>query len=80
MGKFGTKLRVGFAGGSLESLWFGAPVSRAVEEEFGARGKVEKSVAREKSGAHAARRGQSRRLARYPERVREVVKRSGSLP
>ena len=64
-----------------ESLWIGAPVSRAVEEEFGGGARrLEKSVAREKPGAHAARRGQSRRLARYPERVREVVKSSGSLP
>ena len=40
----GKELRVGFGGGSLESLWIAAPVSRAVEEEFGARGKVEKSL------------------------------------
>ena len=61
-----------------ESLLIAAPVSRAVVEVFGARGKVEKSVAREKSGAHAARQGQSRRLARYPERAREVDQSSGS--
>ena len=34
MGKFGKELR-GFGGGSLESLWIAAPVSRAVEEDFG---------------------------------------------
>jgi hypothetical protein len=65
----------------LESLWFGAPVSRAVEKEFGGTqvGEVGCSI-EVRSARSEARRGQGGRRARYPERVREVVKSSGSLP